>query len=225
MKCVYCQAQNGESIPNGMMSKYVAKRAVDIALSSPSKSLSFEFQGGEPFLNFNVIKYIVEYTKKNKNDKIVEFNVVSNLTLINAEIAQFIKENNIGISTSIDGDEDLHNKNRMYSTNGGTYADTVRAMNYLRQIGVNVGAIETTTRYSLNCSNEIVNAYVSLGLNNLFLRPLTPLGCANRYWSEIGYSPEAFIKFYKECFDYIITLNEKGIYIKEGHASIMLSKF
>lgn len=61
MKCVYCQAQSGKCIPNGMMSESTAQKAVDIALSSPGKYLSFEFQGGEPLINFDVIKYIVEY--------------------------------------------------------------------------------------------------------------------------------------------------------------------
>ncbi len=46
----------------GKMQEMTAKAAVDIALQSPNEYLTFEFQGGEPLLNFETIKYIVEYS-------------------------------------------------------------------------------------------------------------------------------------------------------------------
>lgn len=224
MKCVYCQAQNGRSAPTGMMSKEIAKKAVDIALSSPENYLSFEFQGGEPLLNFETIKYIVKYTKSQKRKKIVEFNIVSNLTLMTEEIAEFIKEHNIGFSTSLDGDEALHNKNRMFLNNIGTYSSVINGMNILKKHNINFGAIQTTTRNSLNKGKAIVDKYVELGLTNVFIRNLTPLGCAFNSWNEIGYKTDEFVEFYKECFNYILQLNMQGIQLKEGTASIMLSK-
>lgn len=59
---------------------------------------------------------------------------------------------------------------------------------------------------------------------SIFIRSLTPLGCASAAWDKIGYSPEEFVEFYKNCFDYIIKLNLNGTFLKEGHASVMLSK-
>lgn len=224
MKCVYCQAQNGKCVPNGMMTKEVAKKAVDIALSSPEVYLSFEFQGGEPLMNFDVIKYIVEYTESQNTTKVIEYNLVSNLTLLTDEIAQFIKEHNIGVSTSIDGDEILHNQNRSYRSDNGTYRDVLKGIELLKSYDIGYGAIQTSTKNSLSKPKEVVDAYVNLELPSVFIRNLTPLGCANNSWVEIGYTPEEFIEFYKQCFDYIIQINKKGTFLKEGHASIMLSK-
>lgn len=224
MGCVYCQAQNGKRIPNGMMTVETAKKAVDIALSSPEKCLSFEFQGGEPLMNFETIRFIVEYAKEKAKNKRIEFNLVTNLTLLTDEIAKFIQENNIGVSISVDGHEELHNKNRSYRTNGGTYADVLKGISKLKEYSIAYGAIQTTTKNSLHYAKEIVDTYVRLGLPNVFIRNLTPLGCANHSWDEIGYTPEAFIAFYKECFDYILELNKNGVFMKEGHASIFLSK-
>lgn len=48
----------------GMMSIETARKAVDIALSSNSENLTFEFQGGEPLTNFDVIKFIVTYSEE-----------------------------------------------------------------------------------------------------------------------------------------------------------------
>lgn len=224
MKCVYCQAQNGKCVPNGMMTKEIAKKAVDIALSSPEVYLSFEFQGGEPLMNFDVIKYIVEYTESQNTKKVIEYNLVSNLTLLTDEIAQFIKEHNIGVSTSIDGDEHLHNQNRPYRNDNGTHRDVLKGIELLKAHNIGYGAIQTSTKNSLSKPKEIVDTYVKLGLPSVFIRNLTPLGCANNSWEEIGYTPEEFITFYKQCFDYIIQINKDGIFLKEGHASIMLSK-
>ena len=69
MSCVYCQANNGVTTPTDFMSREVARRAVDLALKSPARHLSFEFQGGEPLLNFPVIRYIVEYAESQKADR------------------------------------------------------------------------------------------------------------------------------------------------------------
>lgn len=224
MKCVYCQAQNGKTIPNGIMTRETAQKAVDIALSSPADNLSFEFQGGEPLLNFDVIRFIVEYSEKHKGNKHIQYNIVSNLTLINDEIIKFIKENNIGISTSLDGSEGVHNHNRRYRNQQGTYSDVIKSIMKVREYGICIGAIQTTTQHSLAYAKEIVDTYNDLKMESVFIRPLTPLGCANKDWKEIGYTPEEFIAFYKKCFEYIIELNKQGHSLKEGHASILLQK-
>lgn len=224
MQCVYCQAQNGNDHPHGMMDHKTAERAVDIALQSPNDYLSFEFQGGEPLSNFDTIKHIVEYTEAKNFTKQIEFNLVSNLTLLTEDIADYIKRHDIKVSTSIDGNMPVHNTNRQYRSSKGTFDDVVSGIKLLRSKDVEVGAILTTTRQSLDHAKEIVDAYVSLGLTNVFIRPLTPLGCASNQWSEIGYTPEQFVTFYHECFDYILALNEQGVNIKEGTALLILPK-
>ena len=224
MNCVYCQAQAGNAASNGMMTEEVARRAVDLALSAPSQYLTFEFQGGEPLLNFPIIKYIVEYAISKQRKKVIEFNIVSNLTLLTDEMIDFIKKHQIGISTSLDGDASLHNKNRTYNTGTGTFDDVQREVQRLRASGVNVGAIETTTKNSLGAAKQIVDAYCAMGMPSIFLRPLTPLGRANDRWAEIGYAPAEFITFYRECFQYLMELNASGVPIREGHASIVLNK-
>ena len=74
-------------------------------MESPSTYLTFEFQGGEPLMNFETIKYIIEYSKSISNGKIIEYNLVSNLTLLTDEMIEFFIENEVSICTSIDGDK------------------------------------------------------------------------------------------------------------------------
>lgn len=92
-KCIYCQASaNCENDLENNMTIETAEKAVDIAFQSPSKDLTFEFQGGEPLLNFTVLKHIVEYTQfKNTNkEKNITFNLVSNLIALDKYMLDFL---------------------------------------------------------------------------------------------------------------------------------------
>lgn len=116
----------------------------------------------------------------------------------------FFIENNVPICTSIDGNEELQNKNRPHKY-GNSYRKTIEQIKKLRKKEINVSAIETTTKYSLNKFREIVDECIKLKLNNIFIRPLTKLGKADSNRDKIGYSAEEFLEFYKNALeDYII---------------------
>lgn len=224
MRCVYCQANNGVSCPSLYMTKEMAEKAVNIALQSPTRYLTFEFQGGEPLLNFEIIKHIVAYAEERKGKHDITYNVVSNLTLITDEILNFFIEHKFGISTSIDGPELVHNANRPFQDGTGTFDEVVASVRQIQEKGLHVGAIQTTTRESLPYPREIVNTYKELGFESIFLRPLTPLGKATLNWSAIGYTPEEFLSFYTEALDELLHINKTERFFKEDHASILLSR-
>lgn len=222
--CIYCQANNGVSVPSLFMSEEMAEKAVDIALQSPTQHLNFEFQGGEPLLNYEIIKHIFYYAEKNKEKHEISYNVVTNLTLLTDEMIEFFIENSFGISTSIDGPKFLHDVNRPLKNGDGTYEKTVESIRKMQRRGIRVGAIQTTTRASLKYPREIVRAYMDLGFDSIFVRPLTPLGKAAMNWDEIGYSPEEFIDFYQEVVDELIKINKNERFMKEDHSAILLSR-
>lgn len=221
--CIYCQAGNLSQNKNYKMSKETAKRAVDIALESPSDYLTFEFQGGEPLTNYEVIKYIIEYSKEISKEKHIEYNLVSNLVMLTDEMIDFFIENEVSICTSIDGNEKLQNINRIYK-DGNSYKETTKKIKYLHEKGIRVNAIETTTKYSLGEYKEIVDEYINLGMESIFIRPLTKLGKADNNWEKIGYEAEEFLEFYKKTLEYILEKNREGIFLSEGHSNIFLKK-
>lgn len=224
MRCVYCQANNGTDTPHAFMSEEIAERAVDIALQSPEKYLSFEFQGGEPLLNFLVIKHIVEYAERNNTKHDISYNLVSNLTLLTEEMLDFFCEHKFGISTSIDGPAVVHDVNRVFFDGKPTLSKTTKGIERVKEKGLHVGAIETTTRYSLNYPREIVRTYESLGFDSIFIRPLTPLGKAKAFWDTIGYTGDEFVEFYNKAFEEIVSINKNGRYMREEHAAILLRR-
>lgn len=224
MSCIYCQAHDKNQKEKGKMSREVAQKAVDLALSSPSKYLTFEFQGGEPFLNFDILQYIVLYAEQKKGDKQIRFTLASNLTLLDDVILAFLKKHSISVSVSLDGDKLLHDHNRERNDGNGTFDITCRNICRINNAGIDLSAIQTTTSYSLARWRELVDTYIEIGFNNIFIRPLTPLGMAKSSWETIGYSAKEFLTFYSQALDYILQKNIAGYHICEGHATIFLKK-
>ena len=223
-ECVYCQARTKDHPSHGLMTNEIGERAADIALQSPAMQLTFEFQGGEPLINFSVIKHIVEYTEENKKDKEIEYTIVSNLSLLSDEIVSFFKKYNFKVSTSVDGPRELHDCNRPLVSKHSSFDFAKMGITKTTSAQIPTGAIETTTRKSLQYPEEIIQAYSELGLDSIFLRMLTPLGFAKEEWAEIGYSAEEYLEFYKAALNRIIELNKLGKHIIEKHAVIFLRK-
>lgn len=227
--CVYCHAS---SKPVGKksfdMTIETAQKAVDITLMSPSKSIKIEFQGGEPLLNYDTIKYIVEYANNQaalKNKKI-EFVVCTNLTLAADEMLKYFADNNILLSISLDGPEHVHDFNRHYRDGRGSYEGVIKGLEKARKYikPENISALMTTTKYSLNFADEIVDEYLRNGFRSIFIRALNPFGYALPKMDEIGYSPSGFIDFYKRILEYVINLNQQGTYVEESLTSLLLTK-
>ena len=224
LNCVYCQANSGYRCSNLMMTEETAKKAVDIALQSPEEELNFEFQGGEPLINFQIIKFIVEYAEKNIGIHRINYSLVSNLILLTDEMITFIKEHHISVSTSVDGNELVHDRNRHFQNGDGSYLKVISSIERLRKAGISVGAIETTTKDSLPYAEEIIDAYKDLHFHNIFIRPLTPLGRAKKEWNEIGYTTDEFLQFYERALKEIVKLNQSGYLISETQQTIFLNR-
>lgn len=222
LNCIYCQAMASEDSGNTDMTEDVAKRGVDIVLSSPSQHITIEFQGGEPLLNFDIVKYIIEYSQSIKGDKDIEYCIATNITVLNDEILEYLIKHNVSISTSVDGNESVHLNNRRCSQS--VFQTTKNKIAEIQNKNHSISAIETTTRYSLNYAHEIIDEYVKMNLRSIFIRPLTKLGAARIFWEKIGYTAEEFVMFYDECLTYILQLNKQGIKIQEMHASVLLKK-
>jgi His-Xaa-Ser system radical SAM maturase HxsB len=224
--CLYCQvSRQSEDKHKFDMSRTTALRAVDLALRSPAQAIKIEFQGGEPLLNFDLIRYIVDEVEARKNGKSVTFVIATNLALINDEILSFCAAHSILISTSLDGPLDLHNRNRP-RPGGDSYERTVRGIQLARdRLGRDrVAALMTTTAASLTRVRDIVDEYVAQGFDDIFLRPLSPYGFALKTKSYAAYRVEQWLDFYREGLNYIIELNKRGTRLREHYASLILKK-
>ena len=226
--CHYCQvSRQTEERTQFDMSREHADRALAIAFSTPSPRLKIEFQGGEPLLNFELIKYIVGRAHElNANfRKDLQFVIASNLTHLDDEILAFAKAHQLYFSTSLDGPEDIHNVNRPLRGANSQRA----ALDGIHRIRETLGprfvsALMTTTPASLPRITEIIDEYVTNGFRSIFLRNLSPYGFAVRTSLVKRYDVDAWIDFYQRGLGHIIEINKRGYRLREELTSILLQK-
>lgn len=223
--CVYCQASSqNEMCSNRSMSMHTMEKSIELMFKSRAKYLTMEFQGGEPTLEPQLLKYGIELAKeKNKiENRNIRYVLCTNSIRLTDEIMAICKEHSVLISTSLDGPSWLHNQNRGKKD---SYEKVVAGIERARSIlgFEQVSALMTASELSLDYPCEIVDEYVKQGFRGIFLRALNPYGLAaeNKNWER--YTTH-FIDFYKKAFEHIITLNKKGVTIIEEFAAIILRK-
>lgn len=226
--CPYCQvSRQTEDRVAYDMSPDIADKAVNAVFRSPSRAIKIEFQGGEPLLNFNLIRYVVERAEeRNKSEKRdLRFVIATNLAPATREILAFCAEHGIDISTSLDGPEDLHNQNRP-RPGRNSYQKAVEGIRLAREIvgRDRVSALMTTTAKSLDRVRDVIDEYVRLEFPGIFLRTLSPYGFAVKTNAISAYSTERWLEFYKEGLEYILHLNRIGIPFREYYATVVLKK-
>ena len=235
--CKYCHASRTDmDRVDTDMSLETAKQAVDFALQTPSPYLAFEFQGGEPTVNMDVLKFIVGYAReKNRYEgKTLDFSLVTNMTTMDEEKGEWLLANDVLLCTSLDGPAHVHDWNRPWTgQSGGSHETVMKWIAWFNRRYIEMGrdpelwhvdALMTTTRKSLEHWREVIDLYISLGIRNVHLRPLNPFGFIMKTWKMVGYEMDEFMRFYEEALDHIIQLNRDGVQIIEGTAATFLKK-
>lgn len=126
LRCEYCFAGTGEyNGERGMMSAQTGKKAIDfvIANSGSRKNIEIDYFGGEPLMNFEVVKEITEYAKEQgeKHGKNFRFTVTTNGVLLDDEKKKYINENMSNVVLSIDGRKEVNDRMRPRIDGSGTY--------------------------------------------------------------------------------------------------------
>jgi His-Xaa-Ser system radical SAM maturase HxsB len=223
--CPYCQVWRQSTDRSRFdMSEQTAMRALDIAFASPTARIKIEFQGGEPLLNFPLIKKIVAAAKQRSGKKL-DFVIASNLALLDDAVLEFCKENNILLSTSLDGPADLHNKNRP-RPGANSHELAVAGIRRAREIlgPDQVGALMTTTEASLDRVDEIIDEYLQLRLDGIFLRPLSPFGFAIKTKQFAKYNAQKWLAFYERGLRRVLEINRQGTPFREFYAALLLTR-
>ena len=140
LNCKYCYEHDNKD--TGNMSLDIEEKTLEtikkMILESNDDIHNIQFHGGEPLLNFKLIKRFVEELEKIKGNSIIKYGMTTNGTIWNREIEDFfIKYKNSFsgyVSISIDGDCKTHNKNRIYINNEGSFDIALETAQKMRSI-------------------------------------------------------------------------------------------
>lgn len=226
--CQYCQVSRQSADKAAFdMTRETADKALELAFQSPNPAIKIEFQGGEPLLNFELVRYIVERAEdiNGKAKRDLQFVIATTLSLADDDILRFCREHKIYLSTSLDGPSDLHNLSRP-RPGRDSHQRFEKGLSRARDlVGIDsVSALMTTSPHSLSRVRSIIDEYVRHGFDGIFLRHLSPYGFAIKTKSYQAYGATRWLEFYKEGVEYILELNKNGLHFSEYYSTLLLTK-
>jgi len=162
-RCKYCRQSKASSPRN--MSCAEIKNAIDIFLSNSSKPKSIIFFGGEPLINFEGIRFAIQYIRNCGLD--ISYSMVINGSLCSPEIANYLAQNHVEVIVSLDGPEDIHNNARIYEGGRHTYQQALQGYTNLKNAGCTTGITAVIGPHNETRFDELVNWAIQLRPNTL----------------------------------------------------------
>ena len=178
LACKYCFAEEGEYHGRrALMSFEVGKKALDflVANSGNRVNLEVDFFGGEPLMNWDVVKRLVEYGRSLEPayNKKFRFTLTTNGVLLNEEILEFANKEMSNLVLSIDGRKQIHDRMRPFRGGQGSYDLIVpkfqRAAESREQLNYYVRG--TFTRNNLDFSEDVLHL-ADLGFKQISVEPV-----------------------------------------------------
>lgn len=177
LRCEYCFADGGTY--NGAaenMSLDVALKAIDMIVSKSANrhNLEVDFFGGEPLLNFDVVKKTVEYARsiEKAHNKNFRFTITTNAMLLNDEIIDFFNKEMYNVVVSIDGRRSVHDCVRKTASGKGSFDTAIKNALRFKQLRKGQYYIRGTyTALNKDFSNDVLFLN-DLGFDQLSIEPV-----------------------------------------------------
>ena len=178
MRCEYCFASTGDyQEGRALMSEAVGKRAIDYLLrfSAGRRNLEVDFFGGEPLMNFDVVKKVVEYARSKEAEygKNFRFTITTNGLLLDDDKIDFINREMSNVVLSIDGRREVNDRVRR-GANGKSCFDAIvpKFQKLVRERGnLPYYARGTFTKYNLDFTQDVLFLN-SLGFDQISVEPV-----------------------------------------------------
>lgn len=178
LACKYCFAEEGEYHGRrALMSFEVGKAALDflIANSGSRVNLEVDFFGGEPLMNWEVVKRLVEYGRsvEKEHNKRFRFTLTTNGVLLNDEIMEFVNREMANVVLSIDGRKEVNDRMRPHRGGQGSYDEIVPRF---RKAAKSRGQLDyyvrgTYTRYNTDFAEDVKHL-ADLGFEQISVEPV-----------------------------------------------------
>ena len=199
LACKYCFAEEGEYHGRrALMSYEVGKKALDflIANSGSRRNLEVDFFGGEPLMNWQVVKDLVAYGREQEkiHNKNFRFTLTTNGVLVNDEVMEFCNKEMGNVVMSIDGRKEVHDHMRPFRKGAGSYDLVVPKFQKWAESRNQdkYYARGTFTHYNLDFSKDVLNL-ADLGFKQISVEPVVAPSDA-----DYALQPEDLPKLFEE---------------------------
>ncbi len=198
LRCGYCFAGAGDfGHDRSLMSKEVGERAVEFIIenSGPRRNCEIDFFGGEPLLNMDTVRHVVNYVRRREpeSSKVFKLTLTTNAVLLDDKTIQYLNDNNISLVLSLDGRRQVHDRMRPYVDDSGSYDDVLA--NIRRAVdsrnGQNYYLRGTFTAYNLDFAADVIDM-ADKGFTRLSVEPVIAKDC------DYQLTPEHLPELYRQ---------------------------
>jgi len=190
--CIYCLNGTGtyQKDTPSMMSPAVAIQSVTACLEqiSPEGQVEVAFFGGEPLLQWPLIKEIIrrceEELKPRYSDKKIVYHLTSNLTICPPDLIEQIQKHNITVMSDIDGPPEIHDRCRPYRHGGPSHAQTAKTIRRLVDAGIAVSLRATLISLNQDHIMDIAAHHKVLGGSNSAFVPVCPVNSDRKFLAD-----------------------------------------
>jgi len=133
--CVYSGSYDNRGHESTKMSFETAKKGIDFLIenSKDNERIFLAFYGGEPLIEFDLIKKCIEYYEEKGEGKEIHVTLTTNATLITEEIISYFEKHDVNILISLDGPSEVHNKNRVFcNEDKGTFEKVMDSVQMIK---------------------------------------------------------------------------------------------
>lgn len=214
LRCKYCFADEGKyhTEKRELMTAETGKRAMDYLVehSGHRRNLEVDFFGGEPLMNFEVVKEVVEYAREleKKHNKVFRFTVTTNGILLDEKKLEYINENMSNIVLSIDGRKEVNDRMRYRADGSGSYDKIVPIFQKVAESRNqdNYYVRGTFTRENLDFSEDVLHL-ADLGFKQISIEPVV-CGEATDYSLREEDLPKIFNEYESLVKEYVKRIKE-----------------
>ncbi len=202
LACGYCLAGATPKMPT--MSREIGERAIDLAYRmNEAQRFAFEFSGGEPFLQFKLVRHLTEYllNHPDRRGREVELSAQTNATVLDEEKILWAKANSVRLGVSIDGDPASHDLSRPQVNGKGSFEKVIRGIDMMQRHGVAFGVLVVLNRSNVHSAQALIDFLADNGLYSVKVNAVAFLGAGRDNWDSYGLEQEEILHYYQALLE------------------------
>jgi uncharacterized protein len=217
--CVYSGGYENRAHSKKRMDFDIAKRSIDFYIehSIDSEFINIGFYGGEPLIEFELIKKCILYVESISEGKKLMFTMTTNGTLLKEDIVQFLEEHEVIIRISLDGPKEIHDRSRKFAFNNcGTFDKVIENVDmikdkfpeYYKKLAFSTVLDQ---KNDLSCISQFFTDYDTVKDVNLFAAEIVDNYAKNDISVSDDYNCKIGYEHFKALLSKIISFDDKYI--------------
>jgi len=224
LACSYCQVSRAPIEAEGFdWSDRTLTAVLDLVHGLEARAVKIEFQGGEPTLRPDLLRAVMDAVPPPVE---ASFVICTNLQSLDSEVLELFDRDDVTISTSLDGPEDLHARQR--------HGDRIAAARFFTNLDAlltrygpgKISALPTIDPRSPPDIDALIEAFAGRGLYSIFLRPVNYQGFARKRYRHARETDGAWLDFHERFVRRLIELNfeHRERVLEETYFSLLLKR-